>query len=173
MKQGKRPRRHRDDVPKPTELMKQRDAPLNLDKDLGKTIIVNNPGGRGAGQPGYFCEVCNRSCKDSTGYLDHINGRSHLRRLGQTTKVARSTIEQVRARIAFLREKTREAANAKAFDFDARLEEIRQKEQEERDAKRAAKKAARDARLIEAVKDAETDEMSQMMGFGGFGSTKK
>lgn len=56
--------------------MKQREAPLNLDKDVGKTVIVNNPGGRGAGQPGYFCEVCNRTCKDSVGYLDHINGRT-------------------------------------------------------------------------------------------------
>lgn len=58
--------------------MKQREAPLNLDKDLGKTIIVNNPGGRGPGQPGYYCEVCNRTCKDSAGYLDHINGRTRM-----------------------------------------------------------------------------------------------
>lgn len=73
-----------------------------------------------------------------------------------------------------LREKTKEAANAKAFDFDARLEEVRRKEEETREAKRAEKKAARDARLIEAVKhDPESDAMSRMMGFGGFGTTKK
>lgn len=72
-----------------------------------------------------------------------------------------------------LRERTKEAANAKAFDFDARLEEVRKKEEEAREAKRAEKKAARDARLIEAVKDPESDAMSQMMGFGGFGTTKK
>lgn len=72
-----------------------------------------------------------------------------------------------------LREKTKEASKAKAFDFNARLEEVRRKEEEAREAKRAEKKAARDARLINAVKDPETDAMSQMMGFGGFGTTKK
>jgi U4/U6.U5 tri-snRNP component SNU23 len=72
-----------------------------------------------------------------------------------------------------LREKTKEASKAKAFDFDARLEEVRRKEEEAREAKRAEKKAARDARLIDAVKDPESDAITQMMGFGGFGTTKK
>lgn len=72
-----------------------------------------------------------------------------------------------------LREKTKEASKAKAFDFDARLEEVRRKEEEAREAKRAEKKAARDARLIDAIKDPEVDAMAQMMGFGGFGTTKK
>lgn len=74
-----------------------------------------------------------------------------------------------------LREKTKEASKAKAFDFDARLEEVRRKEEEAREVKRAEKKAARDARLLEAVQvqDPETDAMTQMMGFGGFGTTKK
>jgi U4/U6.U5 tri-snRNP component SNU23 len=72
-----------------------------------------------------------------------------------------------------LREKTREAAKAKAFDFDQRLEEVRAKEQAIRDAKKAEKKAAREARLIEAVTDPQADEMASMMGFGGFGTSKK
>lgn len=55
--------------------MKQREGSLELDKNLGKTMIVQNPGGRGPGQPGFYCEVCNRTYKDSTGYLDHINSR--------------------------------------------------------------------------------------------------
>lgn len=63
-------------MPKPTELMKQRDAPLELDKNLGKTMVVQNPGGKGPGQPGFFCETCNRTYKDSVGYLDHINSRA-------------------------------------------------------------------------------------------------
>lgn len=75
---GKRPRRFKEELPKATELMKQREGPLDLDKNQGKTMIVNNPGGKGAGQPGFFCEVCNRTCKDSVGYLDHINGRTRM-----------------------------------------------------------------------------------------------
>jgi U4/U6.U5 tri-snRNP component SNU23 len=71
---GKRGPR-RDDLPKPTELMKAREAPLNLDKNLNKTMIVTGTG-RGAGQPGFYCDVCNRTSKDSVAYLDHINSRS-------------------------------------------------------------------------------------------------
>lgn len=63
-------------MPKPTELMKRREGSLELDKNLGKTMVVSNATGRGPGQPGFYCEVCNRNHKDSNSYLDHINSRS-------------------------------------------------------------------------------------------------
>ncbi|KAF9529217.1 hypothetical protein CPB83DRAFT_852874 [Crepidotus variabilis] len=176
LKQGKRPLKggKKLDLPKPTELMKQRDAPLELDKNLGKTMVVQNPGGRGPGQPGFFCETCNRTYKDSVGYLDHINSRAHLRALGQTTKIERSTLAQVQERIAMLREKTKEAASAKQYDFDKRLEEVRQKERQIRDQKKAEKKAEKEKSRLAMIQDANEDsEMSAMMGFGGFGTTKK
>lgn len=174
--------------------MKQREGSLELDKNLGKTMIVQNPGGRGPGQPGFYCEVCNRTHKDSTGYLDHINSRQRtcysrhcrylflywktdLRKLGQTTRIERSTVEQVRARIAFLREKTKTASDAKLFDFDKRLAEVKAKEDALREEKKLAKKAVKEAARVELVKDAvvqaEQDEMAKMMGFAGFGSSKK
>jgi U4/U6.U5 tri-snRNP component SNU23 len=56
--------------------MKQRDAPLELDKNLGKTMVVQNTSGRGPGVPGFYCDACNRTYKDSNAYLDHINGRA-------------------------------------------------------------------------------------------------
>jgi len=58
--------------------MQAREAPLELDKNLGKTMVVQNPGGRGPGQPGFYCETCNRTYKDSVGYLDHINSRARM-----------------------------------------------------------------------------------------------
>ena len=74
---GKKPRRARkDDLPKPTELMKQRENPLELEKNLGKTLVVQNTSGRGPGVPGFYCEACNRTYKDTNAYLDHINGRA-------------------------------------------------------------------------------------------------
>lgn len=174
--------------------MKQREGPLELDKNLGRTMIVQNAGGRGPGQPGFYCEICSRNHKDSSGYLDHINSRQRnfllflvtfpfltlhkpdLRRLGQSTRIERSTIEQVRARIALLREKTRAASDAKSFDFDKRLAEVKAKEATLREEKKRAKKAAKEAARMELVKDAvaqaEDDEMSKMMGFSGFASSK-
>ncbi|KAL0579155.1 U4/U6.U5 snRNP associated protein [Marasmius crinis-equi] len=176
LKQGKRPRKgpKRDDLPKPTELMKQREGNLELDKNLNKTMVVQNPGGRGPGQPGFYCEACNRTYKDTTGYLDHINSRAHLRALGQTTKLERSTLEQVRARIALLREKTKEASSAKAYDFDKRLADIKAKETAIREERKAQKKAEKEKVLASQLADtAENSEMSQMMGFAGFGTSKK
>ena len=107
-----------------------------------------------------------------------------LRALGQTTKIARSTVEQVRARIARLREETRNASDAKLFDFEKRLEEVREREAALREEKKAAKKALRERSRMELVKDtvaaapeAETGEggndMMAMMGFAGFGTTNK
>ncbi|KAL0061421.1 U4/U6.U5 snRNP associated protein [Marasmius tenuissimus] len=170
LKQGPK----RGDWPKPTELMKQREGPLELDKNLNKTMVVQNPGGRGPGQPGFYCEACNRTFKDTTAYLDHINSRAHLRTIGQTTKVERSTLEQVCARIALLREKTKEASPAKAYDFDKRLANIKAKEIALREEKKAQKKAEKEKALASQLADpAENNEMTQMMGFAGFGTSKK
>ncbi|CAL1707672.1 unnamed protein product [Somion occarium] len=177
LKQGKKPRKgKREDLPKPTELMKQREAPLELEKNLGKTMVVQSTSGRGPGVPGFYCEACNRTYKDSVGYLDHINGRAHLRALGQTTRIARSTVEQVRERIAYLREKTKEASSAKTFDFEQRLAEVKAKEAALRAEKKAQKKAEREKYRVELVKDVtmvHDDTMITMMGFTGFGTSKK
>jgi U4/U6.U5 tri-snRNP component SNU23 len=177
--------------------MKRREGSLELDKNLNKTMVVQNAGNRGPGVPGFYCEACSRTYKDSAGYLDHINSRartpasffhslvlerSHvfalvdLRRLGQTTKTERSTVEQVRARIAFLREKTKEASAAKSFDFEQRLKEVKAKEAALRADKKAQKKAAKDRVREELAKDVDMDaqnDIAAMMGFGGFGSSKK
>ncbi|CAK5281775.1 unnamed protein product [Mycena citricolor] len=177
LRQGKRPRKgpRKEDLPKPTELMKQREGPLELDKNLNKTMVVQNPGGKGPGQPGFHCDTCNRTFKDTVGYLDHINSRAHLRAIGQTTKLERSTLEQVRARIAMLREKTREATTAKNYDFDKRLAQVKAFELANREEKKAAKRAEKEKLRLELIKDSggPDDDMQRMMGFGGFGSTKK
>lgn len=75
---GKKPIRRNPakNMPKPTETMKRREESLEIDKNLGKTMVVSNPSGRGPGQPGFYCEVCNRNHKDSNSYLDHLNSRS-------------------------------------------------------------------------------------------------
>jgi U4/U6.U5 tri-snRNP component SNU23 len=156
--------------------MKRREGSLELDKNLNKTMVVQNPGGRGPGQPGFYCEACKRTYKDSVGYLDHINSKAHLRIIGQTTRIERSTLQQVRDRIAYLREKTKEASSAKSFDFDQRLAEIKAKEATLRAEKKAHKKAEKEKARVELVKESAMDgedDMAKMMGFGGFGSTKK
>jgi len=100
--------------------------------------------------------------------------------LGQSTRIERSTVEQVRQKIASLREQTRDAQNAKAYDFDRRLAEIKAKEDAYRAERKAKKKAAKEAQRLEMIKatagDMEVepqDDIATMMGFSGFGSSKK
>lgn len=76
-----------------------------------------------------------------------------------------------------LREKTREAANAKSYDFEQRLAEIKTKESDLRAEKKKQKQAEKAKVLAELAKDSvapeEDDGMLKMMGFSGFGSSKK
>lgn len=95
--------------------------------------------------------------------------------MGQTTKIERSTLAQVQARIAYLREKTKEAASAKAFDFNQRLAEVKEKERALREQRKTERKAAKEKFRLALISDAENadSEMMTLMGFGGFGSSKK
>jgi len=76
-----------------------------------------------------------------------------------------------------LREKTKEASNAKSYDFEQRLTEIKAKEADLRAEKRKQKQAEKEKVHAELAKDFATskadDDMMKMMGFSGFGSSKK
>jgi U4/U6.U5 tri-snRNP component SNU23 len=58
--------------------MKAREAPLEISKNLNKTIVIDSSAGTGQKQPGFYCDLCKRTSKDSARYLDHLNGRSRM-----------------------------------------------------------------------------------------------
>lgn len=72
---GQKPvKRRREELAKPTQDLQAREKDLELTKNEGKTLMVDSvPGGRKG--PGFYCETCNRTFKDSIAYLDHVNGR--------------------------------------------------------------------------------------------------
>ena len=75
-----------------------------------------------------------------------------------------------------LREKTKEASNAKSYDFEQRLTEIKTKEAEKRAEKKKQKQAEKDKIRAELAKDSaapQEEDMMEMMGFSGFSSSKK
>ncbi|RSH85066.1 uncharacterized protein EHS24_006656 [Apiotrichum porosum] len=178
------------DLPRPTGLAQQH-VNLGLDKDIGKTMLVSQTTtGKGPRGAGFYCDLCNRTLKDSLSYLDHLNSRFHLSKLGQGTHVARSTVEQVRQRIAELREQTKNKVDAKNYDFAKRLAVVRGAEEAKRQARKDERKKRKekerekdkmgkvgvlDASDRGAVGAAVDEQMSMeaMMGFGGFGSGKK
>lgn len=98
-----------------------------------------------------------------------------LRRLGQTTKVVKSTLNDVRTKIAELRAKTAATTESKQYDFAQRIKDIKEAEtkgkEEAREAKRRKKEEETAAR--EKEMGGGDEEMMKMMGFGNFGGGVK
>jgi len=98
-----------------------------------------------------------------------------LKKLGQTTRVAKSTLDQVRIKIAQLREQSKDAAEKKEYDFAQRLKEIQAGEDEEKQARKDKRKEAKVQKQALKEKEnivklsAEEEQMQAMMGFSGFG----
>lgn len=181
--------------PEPELAMQQRRAPLGLEKNEGKTLMVDLAAdGKGQTGPGFYCEVCRKLLKDNLAYLDHINGRVHLMRIGQSTQQDRATLEEVKEMLDELRRTSLgNGQQSQAYDFDERIKKIAEQEEKERQTKREKrrqqrmakktgaqkpdKKEASDTGVGDSVngsaKQDDEDAMMAAMGFGGFGSTKK
>lgn len=191
-------KRLKSNQPEPELAMQQRRAPLGLDKNEGKTLMVDLAGGDAKGQtgPGFYCEVCRKLLKDNLAYLDHINGRVHLMRIGQSTQQDRATLQEVKDMLEELK-RTRLASGgavgtkSMSYDFDERIKKIAEQEEKDKQQKREKRRQQRLAKKVGATKTsahaqdggasadtgANGDEseaaMMAAMGFGGFGSSKK
>mmetsp|Transcript_16424 Transcript_16424/g.62395 ORF Transcript_16424/g.62395 Transcript_16424/m.62395 type:complete len:264 (-) Transcript_16424:2298-3089(-) len=79
--------------------IKAREGDLRLDENLGKSRIISAsaPINR---QAVWFCDVCQCELRDSVSYVDHINGRKHLRALGFSQRTERATLDSVQERLA-------------------------------------------------------------------------
>jgi U4/U6.U5 tri-snRNP component SNU23 len=80
--------------------LKARQFDLNLKVPLGKTQIIGNTTSLSQ-QAGFYCSVCECVLKDSVTYLDHINGKWHMRALGMSMRVEKVGADRVRMRIEF------------------------------------------------------------------------
>lgn len=97
-----------------------------------------------------------------------------LRRLGQTTQVSRSTLEQVRDRLEYWQEEIRErmsrGGQGLEYDFEMRLAEIAKQQKAEKELRKKTRKEKKQP--PEKTVDVDQETMA-MMGFGSFGSTKR
>ncbi|CDU25685.1 related to SNU23-component of snRNP involved in mRNA splicing [Sporisorium scitamineum] len=191
--QGLQPlKRLKSNAPEPELAMQQRRTPLDLDRNQGKTLMVDLADGKGQTGPGFYCEVCKKLLKDNLAYLDHINGRVHLMRIGQSTQQDRATLQEVQEMLDKLTREAEASAGgggkkSDVYDFDRRIQQIAEQEQKAREEKRAKrrqqkllKKSATSSIEHEVAGEAGTAEeqdneaaIMAAMGFGGFGSTKK
>lgn len=156
--------------------LKVRESRVDLESKVGKTQVINQSElERGAGA-GYFCETCNCLLKDSISYLDHINGKKHLRALGFSMRVERAGVDKVKNKLESLKRKISDAKSAvkvSAIDeYETRMQVQRTEEEglkKKRKEEKLARKQEQEINEMEGV----DPEIAAMMGFGGFGSSKK
>ncbi|KAF9173675.1 hypothetical protein BGX21_003510 [Mortierella sp. AD011] len=157
----------------PTEeaIAAERSERLVLESAVGKTQVVQ--GGPTGRAPGFYCKVCDCVLKDSKAYMDHRNGRNHLKNMGVDTKAVREDVSDVVAKLESMKRKAEEPKKNK-YDLDARLEEVKRQEDRERAEKRERKKQKKNEKKAgDTFDDGGMDPaMAALMGFSGFGSSK-
>merc|ERR1711988_1419219 len=78
--------------------LRARNFDLNLDARVGKSHLIGNSS-ISHKKVGFYCSVCKCVLKDSSTYLDHINGRWHQRSLGMSMRIEKVGVDRVHNRL--------------------------------------------------------------------------
>lgn len=156
----------------------------NLENKAGTTQIVTAAALEAGVGAGYWCEVCSCLLKDSSAYLNHVNGKKHQRALGFSMRVERVGADVVKSKLEALKLKLASAAGAGAGAAAAAAttvtaaaadaaDEGGNSEEAARKRRRASEaEARRKEREAEDLQDVDT-EIAVLMGFGVFGGGKR
>eukprot|EP01086_Lenisia_limosa_P016910 TRINITY_DN727_c0_g1_i2.p1 TRINITY_DN727_c0_g1~~TRINITY_DN727_c0_g1_i2.p1 ORF type:complete len:140 (+),score=45.21 TRINITY_DN727_c0_g1_i2:389-808(+) len=127
-------------------------------------------------QGGWWCDVCECALKDSTSWLDHINGRRHQKKLGMSMRVEQSSVNQVQAKIQQMKRKREDEALVAdlpiEYDFETRINNQATPEdtlEARREKRRRAKerKKAEEEEIAKAAEDEMDDEEKEMRALMG------
>lgn len=113
--------------PSKRDLLQARDYRVDLESKVNRTSVISMTDGGKDGSAGYYCEVCDCVIKDSMNYLDHINGRKHIQNLGMSMNLKRSTVDDVKARFKYLKEK--KVVEKKEYSLAERLADAHEEEE--------------------------------------------
>ena len=138
---------------------------------------------------GYYCDICLCLLKDSQTYLDHINGRKHLKKQGITLKVERVGVEAVKEKLQqYTTAKATQQRGSGALRKRQRGESGEGEEEGEKDEREKeededegaggedegdSKAGAIAAELGRTEEEAEEAAMMAAMGFKGFTAGNK
>uniref|UniRef100_A0AAV1U879 U1-type domain-containing protein n=1 Tax=Peronospora matthiolae TaxID=2874970 RepID=A0AAV1U879_9STRA len=169
--------------------LKARSSKISLENSVGTVKVVKSDDL--SKSSGYYCEVCECSLKDSVAYLDHINGKKHLRKLGYSMRVERSTVDQVKSRLQSASKRKWDPLMTKKLDamedYEKKLKAVEEEEARVKRRKNEEKKAKKLGKTVpqsgpddtdnaekkEVVDEVPHAEMLAIMGFSGFGGSSK
>jgi U4/U6.U5 tri-snRNP component SNU23 len=95
-----------------------------------------------------------------------------VRQTGMSMKIERSTLEQVKARIEWNKQKLEE--KKRDYDIQERMKELKDEEERMKEYRREQRKEKKRQRHEPSTDTNQAeDEMAKMMGFATFGTSKK
>ncbi|GLE02505.1 hypothetical protein PINS_up011343 [Pythium insidiosum] len=101
--------------------------------------------------------VGSMTLKDSVAYLDHINGKRHLTKLGYSMRVERSSVDQVKSRLQSLAKRKYDPVITKKLDVMEEYEKKRRELEEEEARRKRQKKEAQKQKNKSHESDATAD----------------
>jgi U4/U6.U5 tri-snRNP component SNU23 len=144
--------------------LQHRSVEMKLDSRVGKHHLVTASSTL-AQQGGYYCDICDCLLKDSSTYLDHVNGKKHQRALGMTLRAERSTLGDVKAKFEEHRRTQQDQAESGANELERRLQRF-QSSLARDSADRASEKAAEKLRRKEQESRVRAAEREIAQGMG-------
>ncbi|KAF2001849.1 hypothetical protein P154DRAFT_382112, partial [Amniculicola lignicola CBS 123094] len=134
--QGKKYHRRASTPPDARET-EARTARLDVASMVGRTTLV--PAGAAMGKrgkgAGFYCPDCDLTFKDNLQFVEHLNSKQHLVATGQTGEVKIATVEEVRARLMWLKRKKEEEEQQDELGLEERIEGHKEREEREREEK--------------------------------------
>ena len=141
--------------------LQRRTEDLAITKYVGhRQMITGSQAITGQYESQYYCKVCDCPLRDSANYLAHINGRKHNRMLGMSMRAERSTLGEVKERLASHKRERDDASadlppdrKAELFleQFDERLREREAEESERAHAEAVEKRRLAKLRRTEGA----------------------
>ena len=119
---------------------------LNVAANVGKTTLVPagaSIGKRGRGA-GFYCSDCDLTFKDNLQLVDHLNSKQHLANIGESGEVRRATLEEVRERLEYLKQKRdEELKELNLVDLQERIKNREDEDEKKREEKRRKRREKR------------------------------
>eukprot|EP01080_Neovahlkampfia_damariscottae_P012298 gene12298-5881_t len=106
-----------DEKRKEKKPLEARSKEIDLQKFHGKKVALQ-PNAEKVNEGAFKCETCEVSFTDSESFIEHRNSKSHINKLGMSLQAKRSTVDDVKNKLASLPKKKKKKKPKKKEDED-------------------------------------------------------